>query len=68
MSTVEAKIKKWGNSLGLIIPKDIVKTEDLNTGDTVKVEILKEKRVDGFGMFKGALSFEEEKEEHGEFW
>lgn len=68
MTAIEAKVKQWGNSLGLIIPKDIVKNEDLNRGDTVKVEILKEKRVDGFGIFKGAPSFEEEKEEHGEFW
>ena len=68
MTAVEAKVKKWGNSLGLIIPKDIVRAEDLNTGDTVKIEILKEKRVDGFGIFKGAPSFEEEGAEHGEFW
>ncbi len=68
MAIVEANIKKWGNSLGLIIPKKIVKIENLNVGDNIKVEISKEKRIDGFGMFKNIPSFKEEKEEHGEFW
>ena len=65
---VEAKVKKWGNSIGLIIPKNIVKIENLHIGDTIKVEIAKEKRVNAFGMFKGAPPFEREEEEHGEFW
>lgn len=68
MVTAETKIKHWGNSLGLIIPKEIVKHEDLTAGDIVKVEILKEKRIDAFGMFKNIPKFREEKEEHGEFW
>lgn len=68
MPMTEAKIKQWGNSLGLIIPKRITKMEELNAGDVVKVEIYKEKRVDAFGMFKGIPKFKEEKEEHGEFW
>lgn len=64
----EAKVKRWGNSLGIILPKDLVKIEDLNKGDTVKIEVAKEKRVNGFGMFKGIPKFKEEKEEHEEFW
>ena len=68
MTMEESKVKQWGNSLGLIIPKEIVKLEDINVGDTVKVEITKEKRIDAFGMFKGMPKFEEEKEEHGELW
>ena len=68
MAMTEAKIKQWGNSLGLVIPKEIVKLEDLNEGDIVKVEISKEKRVDAFGILKGKPSFKEEDEEHGEFW
>jgi|TARA_B100001964_G_C14172540_1_gene572198 hypothetical protein len=68
MTMVEAKVKQWGNSLGLIISKDIVKVENLNIGDIVKVDIEKEKRVDGFGIMKNVPSFEEDKEEHPEFW
>ena len=68
MPMAEAKIKKWGNSLALIIPKEITKQEDLGEGDIVRVEISKEKRVDGFGMFKGIPKFKREKDEHDNLW
>ena len=64
MPMAETKIKRWGNSLALIIPKEIAKREELNAGDVVKVEVSKEKRVDGFGMFKGIPKFKEDKEDH----
>lgn len=57
MSMTETKIKRWGNSLALIIPKEIAKQEELNAGDVVKIDISKEKRIDAFGMFKGAPPF-----------
>ena len=62
MPMTETKIKQWGNSLALIIPKEIAKLEDLNVGDTVKVDISKEKRVDAFGMLKGVPRFCKEDE------
>ena len=68
MVMAEARVKQWGNSLGLIIPKEITKLEDINAGDLIKVEILKDKRVDAFGIFKGAPSFKEDEDEHQEFW
>ena len=67
MSMTETKIKKWGNSLALIIPKEIAKREELSAGDTVKVDISKEKRVDAFGMFRGAPSFSKEDEGDSDF-
>ena len=63
----ETKIKKWGNSLALIIPKGIAKLEDLSEGDIVKMDISKEKRVDAFGMFKGLPRFSKEDEGDGDF-
>ena len=68
MTMAEVKVKQWGNSLGVIISKDIVKMENLSEGDIVKVDIAKEKRMDGFGIMKNIPSFEEDKEEHPEFW
>ena len=68
MHMAEAKIKRWGNSLALIIPKEIVKREDLTEGDMVKLEVSKEKRVDAFGMFKGLPKVIEEKDEHDDLW
>lgn len=67
MVMAETKVKKWGNSLGLVIPKEITKLEDLNEGDIVKVEISKEKRIDAFGMFKGAPSFSKEDKGDSDF-
>ena len=64
----ETKVKKWGNSLALLIPKEIARREDLNEGDTVKVDVSKEKRIDAFGMFKGAPSFKRDKDEHDDLW
>ena len=63
----EAKIKRWGNSLALIIPKEIVKREDLTEGDMIKLEVSKEKRVNAFGMFKGGPSFSKEDEGDSDF-
>jgi len=53
---VEAKAKRWGNSLGIIIPKDIVEKERIKANDTVKVLVLHDstelfKRT--FGILKG---------------
>ena len=67
MATAETKIKQWGNSLGLVIPKEIAKREDLNVGDVVKVEILKEKSIDAFGMLKGSPRFGKEDEGDSDF-
>ena len=67
MAMAETKIKRWGNSLALIIPRDIAKREELNEGDVVKIDILKERRVDAFGMLKGAPSFSKEDEGDSDF-
>lgn len=67
MAMAETKIKKWGNSLALIIPKGIAKLEDLSEGDIVKMDISKEKRIDGFGIFKGAPRFSREDEGDSDF-
>jgi len=67
MTIAELEIKEWGNSLGLIIPKDITKEESLQEGDRVRIEVHKLKRLDGFGLFRGANPFERDEEDHGEF-
>ena len=63
----ETKVRKWGNSLAMIIPKEITKQEDLNEGDIVKVDISKEKKIDGFGILKGAPKFSREDEGDSDF-
>jgi len=36
---VLAKVRRWGNSLGLIVPADIVRARGLREGDQVDIEI-----------------------------
>jgi len=67
MSMAETRIKRWGNSLALIIPKEIAKHEDLSAGDVVKIDISKEKRIDAFGILKGATRFSKEDEGDSDF-
>lgn len=51
------KLKKWGNSLGILIPAQDVKAMGLKKGETIILDIKKKKRIDAFGIFKGAKSF-----------
>jgi antitoxin component of MazEF toxin-antitoxin module len=41
MST-EVIVKKWGNSVGVILPKDLVDTKHLKENDKIMIEVIKE--------------------------
>ena len=64
----EVELKQWGNSLGVILPMDLLKELGLEKGDTIDVDIVSKKRIDGFGLCKGAPSFREDEEEHPDLW
>ena len=51
---ITCKTKKWGNSLGLLIPKDEVENLDLKEDQQIVVEIIKTKNPlkELFGQFK----------------
>ena len=68
MVIVEDKAKKWGNSFGILIPKEVAKKINLTEGEIVQMDINIKKKIDGFGKFKKAKAFKEEKEFHKEFW
>ncbi len=65
---VEVELKEWGNSLGVIVPVEKLKELGLHKGDRIEIDIVQKKKKEGFGICKGAKPFEEEKEEHQEFW
>lgn len=65
---MEVELKQWGNSIGAILPIEELKELGLSRGDRVDIDIIKKKRINGFGLCKGAKPFEEEKESHEEFW
>jgi antitoxin component of MazEF toxin-antitoxin module len=36
------KIRKWGNSLGVILPKEMVNTQKLKAGQEVSISVFRE--------------------------
>jgi len=35
----KAQLKSWGSSLGVVVPKEVVKAEHLKEGDEITIEI-----------------------------
>ncbi len=64
---VEVELKEWGNSIGVILPVESLKELDLKKGDKIEIDIIKKKRINGFGISRGKEPFEEEIESHKEF-
>lgn len=65
---METELKEWGNSVGVIIPSEKLKELGVHKGDRIEISIVAKKRLNGFGLCKGAKPFKEEKESHKEFW
>ncbi len=52
---IKVKLKKWGNSFGIIIPKDIVDSENLKEDQEVEIMIVKNNKNilrESFGTLK----------------
>lgn len=50
---MKAKVRKWGNSLGIVVPKEVAETEGLRAGDEVLAEI---RKLSNVGEIFGSLS------------
>ena len=68
MSHITAEIKKWGNSLGVVIPRRKIKELRLTEHDEVDIDIKKKEKIDGFGMCAGKRPFVREDSEHEDLW
>lgn len=57
MVTTDVITRRWGNSIGVIIPRDIVKKENLKENLKINILISKNSNVlnETFGMLKGKL-------------
>ena len=57
MVECDAITKKWGNSLGVTLPKDIVQKANLKENETIHIIIVKRNDVfkRTFGMLKGKI-------------
>jgi len=57
MVNVNLKARKWGNSLGLVIPANISERMNIKENDEVEVIFIKKGNVlkETFGMLKGKI-------------
>ena len=60
MTELEVQTRKWGNSLGIAIPKKIIEEESLRENQKVIIEI---KRVVDLKKLKGLVSFKKSTQE-----
>ena len=59
MTDIEAKVKRWGNSLAVIIPSHIVEAGRIKEEDNVRLILVPDSRKvlkETFGMLKGKLT------------
>ncbi len=59
MTTIQAKVKKWGNSLAVIIPSFVAETGKIKENDNIRLIIVQDSRKalkETFGMLKGKLA------------
>ena len=62
-------LKKWGNSLAVIIPKKEIREKNLSENDRVQIEIFKEAEFgDVFGTLKTKITGQEFKDEVKKGW
>jgi antitoxin component of MazEF toxin-antitoxin module len=39
METIKTKVRRWGNSFGIVIPKEVIKNKGFKEGEEVLVDI-----------------------------
>lgn len=66
----KTKIREWGNSYGIVIPKELVVKEGFKVNDNVTVSINKKQNLeDFFGKGKGKIiDAQKEKDEARKSW
>ncbi len=54
MMQFEAKVKQWGNSMRIILPKEVIKNESLRKEENIEIILIKNppKVKDIFGLIK----------------
>ena len=68
---VEVKLKKWGNSMAVVVPSRLVEERNLKENDTIVIEVVRKADLsDVFGSLKAKrkLAGQEFKSLAGERW
>ena len=54
---IQVSVKKWGNSVGILLPKEIVEKEKLKVDEKIFIEVVKKANLTHiFGSLKGKTS------------
>ena len=65
----EVTVKRWGNSMGIIIPKEIIKEKKIREKEKIIVEIMKKADLsDIFGTLPRRMSAQKLKDEARKGW
>ena len=60
---IEVVVKKWGNSVGVILPKELVERESIKENEKVLLGVVKEANLEGiFGSLKRKMPGQEFKD------
>ena len=66
---IEVKAKKWGDSIGVIIPKEVVEQEKIKPNDKLNIIIAKKTDLSRFfGTLKTKKSTQEMKDDARRIW
>ena len=66
----ETKIREWGNSFGIVIPKELIVKEGFRVNEVVDIRINKKQNLmEFFGKGKGKIKdAQKEKDEARKIW
>ena len=66
---IEVKLKKFGNSIGILLPEKIVKEKRLKHNEKILIDIFKIANLsDIFGSLKLGMSAQKMKDESRKIW
>ena len=67
--TVALTVKKWGNSLGVVLPKEMTEKKHIHENDVIEITVVKEADIKHlFGSVKRKMSGQEFKDIVRESW
>ncbi len=58
MEQIDVKVKKWGNSFGIVLPMKVIEKENLSEGKEIMITVQSKEKTkvkDVFGMLKKEL-------------
>ena len=61
-TTMTMRIREWGNSYGIMIPKSVLKDKKMSNGEEIDVVITKKKKGNTFRETFGKVKFKESTE------